>query len=515
MRGQLAALRRVGSGAGEALRCRSSLKVRSSPRSLAPAALLSGGIGVMLKAQGPLPSCGPCALLLVGAVVCVLSMAAVCVHSSPRLGLPRRGCPLADGGGCGAWVATAAEADEAITFFAMSDWGGSPDPGEHFTTQAERDVAAAMGAAEPMVQGRFCLVLGDNFYDDGVKSETDARFATTFQAPFSAPGLQRADFFRVVAGNHDYHGNVSAQMAYTRIRHNWYFPEPYYTFTEEARRDGRTVTVQVIMLDTTMLVGCSQEERELCPQPPASGRRGRSASAGSGYAGPWNETAAQGQWAWLEATLSASYADFVLVAGHHPVLATCFHAPAPILRQRLLPLLEEHGVSAYLSGHDHCAQHIRSSAGLDVHVLGAGHSYTALRQVPLRGGEGAVVWDMNEALFGEEARHSSPNGTPTWDERSDIGAFAMIRAGWVPGTKVPTLSVAHVDSSGRLLYTAPPRTPAKPALRLAAAGGQTPLGVVSAGRSEDPPETVARTPGLRTAIAPRKVSRAAALAGME
>ena len=47
------------------------------------------------------------------------------------------------------------------------------------------------------------------------------------QDVFTAKSLQSRWY--VVAGNHDYHGNVSAQIAYTARSKRWYMPDYYYT----------------------------------------------------------------------------------------------------------------------------------------------------------------------------------------------------------------------------------------------------------------------------------------------
>ena len=49
------------------------------------------------------------------------------------------------------------------------------------------------------------IVLGDNFYDKGVKSVDVSRFKTTFEDVFDRDVLTD---FRVLAGNHDHNGNV-------------------------------------------------------------------------------------------------------------------------------------------------------------------------------------------------------------------------------------------------------------------------------------------------------------------
>lgn len=62
------------------------------------------------------------------------------------------------------------------------------------------------------------------------------------------------------------------------------------------------------------------------------------------------------QWAWIENTLAKSTATYLLVAGHFPVWSIAEHGPTDCLVEKLKPLLEDHDVTAYLSGHDHNLQ---------------------------------------------------------------------------------------------------------------------------------------------------------------
>jgi tartrate-resistant acid phosphatase type 5 len=61
----------------------------------------------------------------------------------------------------------------------------------------------------------FVLGLGDSFYDTGIKSVDDTRFQTTFEDIYSSPELQKRWY--MVPGNHDYKGNVSAEVMYTQV----------------------------------------------------------------------------------------------------------------------------------------------------------------------------------------------------------------------------------------------------------------------------------------------------------
>lgn len=49
-------------------------------------------------------------------------------------------------------------------------------------------------------------------------------------------------------------------------------------------------------------------------------------------------------------------ADYLIVAGHHPVLSAGIHGSTLYLVSKLKPLLEENDVTVYLSGHDHNLQ---------------------------------------------------------------------------------------------------------------------------------------------------------------
>lgn len=51
-----------------------------------------------------------------------------------------------------------------------------------------------------------------------------------------------------------------------------------------------------------------------------------------------------------------SRADYLLVAGHHPVYSVGMHGTNHCLLQKLKPLLDEYKVTAYFSGHDHNMQ---------------------------------------------------------------------------------------------------------------------------------------------------------------
>ena len=77
-------------------------------------------------------------------------------------------------------------------------------------------------------QVQFIVGLGDNFYYEGVKNVDDHRFSSTFEHVYKYPALKTATWY-MIAGNHDYGSNVSAQIAYTKRSKRWHFPHFFYT----------------------------------------------------------------------------------------------------------------------------------------------------------------------------------------------------------------------------------------------------------------------------------------------
>jgi len=303
------------------------------------------------------------------------------------------------------------------SFLVMGDWGGQDSP--PFTTAAETATAAGMGKIAASASATFGLALGDNFYSYGVKNVQDPRFQGTFEKVFTADSLQSPSFqFNVIAGNHDHRGNVTAQVAYSGVSERWEFPSLYYTFTEG--------DVQFVMIDTVVLAGNSDLEdgTEL---------------TGSNLPGPGEYAEeAISQMAWINKTLAASTAKYLIVAGHYPVYSICEHGPTSQLQEQLKPLLEKYRVNAYMNGHDHCAQMIQTSGdAVQYHTIGSAH-----------------------------LNNPSTNHLSTLPSSSDLkfhtgtgqGGFASVHVN-NDGDMHGGMTVVHRDGDGTVLYTAPTMSP--------------------------------------------------------
>ncbi len=140
-----------------------------------------------------------------------------------------------------------------------------------------------------------------------------------------------------IPGNHDYYGNVSAQIEYSAHSSRWMFPSLYYLRSFTAN-DGSTL--DIIFIDTIDLSGSNGIVEESHPRYfdklPYKKR---------------NEAA--DQWAWIEESLSSSTANHIIVAGHYPMYSVCEHGPTQNLLDNLRPLLVKYHAH-YISGHDHC-----------------------------------------------------------------------------------------------------------------------------------------------------------------
>ncbi|PIK38282.1 putative tartrate-resistant acid phosphatase type 5-like [Apostichopus japonicus] len=237
------------------------------------------------------------------------------------------------------------------SFLVIADWGGNED--SPYTTPDEVYVAKQMGVIGSTIGANFILALGDNFYTYGVKDADDKRFQETFENVFTADSLQVPWY--VLAGNHDWYGNVTGEIAYTEKSSRWNFPTNYYSLNFSI--PGTNDSLIILMLDTVILAGNSYDELNIPPS------------------GPEEIAAAEKQWTWIKDQLEATRNEkYVLVAGHYPVWSIAEHGPTDLLVSQLRPLLEKYRVNSYLCGHDHNLQHIREVNGtVEYFVVGAAH----------------------------------------------------------------------------------------------------------------------------------------------
>jgi len=223
----------------------------------------------------------------------------------------------------------AAEAKSGgLNFLLVGDWGRNGE-------KDQMDVARQMGIAAQAMDAKFVVAVGDNFYEDGVKSVDDPQWQSSFEKVYTAASLQVP--WRAILGNHDYHGNCDAQIAYSNFSKRWTMPARYYTRSE--RSDDATMA-DFFYIDTTPMAKLDDDE--------------------AAFRGKVTTHDLPAQVAWLEAALKASSAPWKIVIGHHPVYSGGVHGDTPYIVKHILPLLEEYKVQAYFNGHDHDLQHLEA-----------------------------------------------------------------------------------------------------------------------------------------------------------
>ncbi|KAM5172310.1 tartrate-resistant acid phosphatase type 5 isoform 2-T2 [Mantella aurantiaca] len=242
------------------------------------------------------------------------------------------------------------DSEPALRFPVIGDWGGVPLP-PYYTNQ-EVSVASELGKTVANWGADFILSVGDNFYYEGVIDVNDFRFRTTFESVYDAESLRDVPWY-VVAGNHDHNGNVTAQIAYSKVSSRWKFPSLYYDLSFMIPKTN--VSVRLLMLDTVVLCGNSDDFH------------------GEQPLGAANPKMANEQLTWLTEKMKTSKEDYLLVAGHYPVWSIAEHGPTRCLLDHVEPLLKEYKATAYLSGHDHNLQYLQDVNGIGYVLSGAGN----------------------------------------------------------------------------------------------------------------------------------------------
>ncbi len=212
------------------------------------------------------------------------------------------------------------EISPEITFFSFGDWGTG--------TQDQQNVADAVTVFCHSTGCDFGLLLGDNFYDEGVDSVSDPKWKNYFEDVYSQLEMP----FYVALGNHDHLGNIQAQIDYTELQNRWILPARQYSqiFPEEAQ----TPLLEIFVIDSETF------------------------QINDGEA--------------LTSALDNSSAHWKILAMHHPLYSNGSHGDTQGLKNLLLPIVCQK-VDLILSGHDHLFSHLSDpNDGCDFHQIVAG-----------------------------------------------------------------------------------------------------------------------------------------------
>lgn len=189
----------------------------------------------------------------------------------------------------------------------LGDWGAG--------NKTQRQVAEALLKVHEKTPLTAVFSTGDNIYPKGVQSTTDTHWLK-FSNVYDKSLLSLPWFISL--GNHDWRGNVQAQIDYNSVHKNWILPHRY--FHQTIPLGGRTI--DVIVVDTTALLQGDESQEE-----------------------------------WLKSVFSTVSKPWVI--GHHPIRSYGYYGDNDVLLNKLAPLLNQARTELYLCGHDHDLQYIR------------------------------------------------------------------------------------------------------------------------------------------------------------
>lgn len=301
--------------------------------------------------------------------------------------------------------------DTKISFLALGDWGWQ---GLNQTL-----VADAMSSWSSNNNGKFVIALGDNFYQDGVKSVTDYQWENTFIKIYHHESLINIPWYAIL-GNHDYHSVPQAEIDYYYLHKNslkpeenrWYMPDHNYTVIYEFD----SATLQIVFIDTPILAVKETEETD--------------------KNGKWEVSIEmkRNHLNFIEKTLKSSNATWLVVAGHYTVFSNAEHGDTQDLIDCLVPLLEKYNVNFYINGHDHSLQHL-SWHGVEYFTSGRGCETIETDK------HGQIISDYPWGALGDTSNANEANH------------FFSLSTGFAAATATKdTLQLSFIDHSGNTLY---------------------------------------------------------------
>lgn len=205
------------------------------------------------------------------------------------------------------------EKSSSFTFYALGDQGSADRRQYSVALQLELDCQLY----NPPL---FALLLGDNFYWDGVQSIDDKKFHDAFEGVYNTPCLRQLPFYAIL-GNHDHAGNVQSQIDYSILnKGSGRFTMPARYYIRDFGVDDQSIFVRFVMIDTGNLDSA--------------------------------------QWQFIrDAFDSDKTIHWKIVAGHVPIRSfSKKYGDNEKLKETLLPILQSRAVDLYLSGHAHNLQ---------------------------------------------------------------------------------------------------------------------------------------------------------------
>ena len=174
------------------------------------------------------------------------------------------------------------------------------------------------------------LLLGDNFYPNGVNSIEDPQFNTKFEQVYQNLNMP----FYAVLGNHDVKQDVLSQLIYSLKSSIWHMPNYEYSF--------KTVDARFFGLNTNCPFSSERLRKKL------------------------NQDDAE-----LEA--NAEKRPWTIAFGHHSIYSNGTHGDVDLLTRSYWNWFLEGRVDLYLAGHNHNLAHLQSETDRKSTRLNSSH----------------------------------------------------------------------------------------------------------------------------------------------
>jgi hypothetical protein len=232
---------------------------------------------------------------------------------------------------------------DPLRFFVIGDWGRLGVPNQ-------KVVALQMNEWAKKESPKFIVSTGDNFYPIGVDGIDNPHWKTSFEGVYNGENIAWQPWY-IAIGNHDYNGNVEAEIQYSEISNRWKLPARYYSFIETVS-DGSKI--RFIFIDSTPFEKSYYQDENLKDKVSLQ------------------DTLRQKMW--LDSLTALVDVDWKIVVGHHHIYTGgARRDDANTVRTSLEPIFVKNKVDMYLCGHEHDLQHLKAD-GKPTHyfVSGAG-----------------------------------------------------------------------------------------------------------------------------------------------
>ena len=245
----------------------------------------------------------------------------------------------------GKFIPKLQQEDDALHFLVLGDFGRH---GQYH----QKPVAEQMGAAAITLDIDFTISVGDNFYPNGIESTQDPQLQNSFEDIYTNTKLY--ENWYVALGNHDYNGNIQAQIDYTKVSRRWQMPDTYYSETFKLK-DGSKL-LMVVMDTNPFIDGYYKKDNDMYENIIKQ------------------DTTAQRKW--LAETLEKTDAKWKIVVGHHPLYSGGKRKNSDdtkAFEKKFASFFDKYKVDAYLCGHEHDLQVVKPKGRYTTQFLsGAG-----------------------------------------------------------------------------------------------------------------------------------------------